>query len=232
MVVSILVLSCFFLHVADTPSISVTPSNSTVRVGTSLLLTCTLATNRNSTFSWMVNGSSIASNGRYEIINRQANQSILNINRLESTDIGEVQCSGQDPLHIAIASAASVVEVLEPYIVGDGSGTSMMNVQINTTLILLCELRGRFNGSPSIRWFLGSRELTNDTVDFEVGLGGNTSKLRKINVGLSDEAGYLCKVELPNSQVMMMTFNVFVTSKLSYDLCMCWCVCVCVCVCV
>ena len=189
-----------------------TPSTSIVRVGTFLLITCSISTQRSSTFSWIVNEVPvISSNSNYTVTRPLPYQSRLNITSVLPKDIGPIRCIAEDPLHLPAYEIATVNEEVEPYVVGDGSGVTKVNVPINMKLSLTCELRGVFTATPTFSWFLGNRQLTNGpgvTVLTKAGV----SMLSKANVSLADDATYLCVVNLPE-QRFEMDFVAFVTSK-------------------
>ena len=200
--------------VAGRPVVTVTPPTAdAVRVGTSLLLTCSISTERSSIFSWTVNGLPItSSNASYTLTNPLPYQSSINITSVLPKDIGPIRCSAEDPIHLPADEVVPVSEEVQPYIVGDGSGVTTVDVEINTTLSLNCDLRGTFTGTPTIQWFLGNRQLTNGSGVTVTGGRSSSSTLTKSSVSLSDDATYRCIVRL-EADSFVMDFIAFVTSK-------------------
>jgi hypothetical protein len=195
----------------------VTPPSSIVRVGAPLTLTCNISTTqRNSTFSWTVNGDNVdqLSSERYVVQTVPPDRSILNITRLDSSDIGQIRCTGQDPIHVQVFDEASVAETSDLYIVGQlgGGAPNQVNsvVEIETNLVLNCTVRNAPAGViPSISWFFRHRQLENGT-RLNIGIYGT---LTKYNVSVSDEDAYLCSVRVGDAP-LELTVNVEVTSKL------------------
>ena len=203
----------FFLHLA-TPNVTVTPPSSIVRVGAPLSLTCKISTTqRNSTFLWEINGVDVKQLGDRYIITDAPNNSTLKINRLDASDIGQVRCTAEDPIHVPVAMEATIEETAEVYIVGQLEGVAKpqvnVSVQIQTNFVLNCTVR---NAIPiTISWFLGHDELNDDDPGFSVNEKAGT--LTKNNVSLSDEDPYLCIANV-GSRTLELTFNVAVTSEL------------------
>ena len=198
--------------VADRPNVTVTPPTPVVRVGTSLPITCSISTQRSSTFLWTVNGHPVtSSNASYTLTRPLPYQSVLNITSVALKDIGPIRCTAEDPLHLPADAVASVNEEVEPYIVGDGSGVTKVNVQIDTTLSMMCELRGSFMATPTISWFLGNSRVTTGS-GVTVTASSRSSTLTKTRVNLTDDATYLCVVRL-GVEELTMNFTAFVTSK-------------------
>ena len=173
-----------------------------------------MTTTRNSRFSWEVNGVNVSQLGdRYSVETIQPNQSILNISRLEVSDLGQIRCTGEDPIHIRVTAEASVVETEGLYIVGqlqgEGGGGVNVSIQIGTNLELNCTVRNHGMDVPNIRWFLGHRELKNGP-EFSIDSSGT---LRKNNVSLSNEAEYSCLAEV-GATSLELAVNVKITSKL------------------
>ena len=138
------------------------------------------------------------------------NQTTLRISRLTFSDLGQIRCTGKDPIHLPVHAEASVIEIEEPYIIGQEESGMNVNVMIQTNLMLNCTVRNTNGETLNIRWFLGNRQL-NGGPEFRVDSSGT---LIKNNVSLVNEAKYLCRAELGASQVLEHTVNVMVTSEL------------------
>ena len=198
----IIVHVCTYCFDAGRPVVTVTPPTAVVRVGTSLLLTCSISTERSSVFLWTVNSLPItSSNASYTLTNPLPSQSVLNITSILPKDIGPINCSVDDPIHLPADEVVPVSEEMQPYIVGDVSGVTTLNVEINTTLSLNCNLRGMFTGTPTIQWFLGNRQLTNGSGVVVTGERSSSSTLTKSSV--MDNATYRCIVRVGSDSVVM-----------------------------
>ena len=192
----------------DPPTITVDPRVPIVRLGAPLSLTCTLSTVRNSSFLWRINGVSVDQTDARYIVTTTPNQSTLKISSVSLSDIGTIECIGQDPIHLPVRTEALVIETPEAYIIGGGADEERVNVQIGTRLMLRCTVRNHGAEMLNIQWFLGNRELTSGT-EFRVDSNGT---LTKNNVSLSNEARYLCRAEFGGTR-LELTVNVRITSK-------------------
>ena len=192
----------------------VTPPSSVVRVGAPLSLTCSISTTqRNSTFSWEVNGVDVRQLGERYIVTNTPNNSTLNISRLDVSDIGQIRCTGQDPIHLPVSAEATIEETTDLYIIGQLEGETMsqvdVSVQIQTNFVLNCTVRNAV--MPSISWFLELDELNDDDPGFSV--NRNAGTLTKNNVSVSDENPYVCVAKV-GATMLELIINVAVTSEL------------------
>ena len=170
-----------------------------------------MATTRNSSFSWEVNGVNVNQlSDEYSVSTILPNQTTLSISRLAFSDLGQIRCIGEDPIHIPVHAEASIIETIEPYIIGQGGAEIDVYFRIQTNLMLNCTVRNTGGETVNIQWFLGNRQL-NSGPEFHV---DSSDTLIKNNISLSDEAEYLCRAELGTVRVLELTINVMVTSEL------------------
>lgn len=199
----------------DAPPITVLPPNPTVKLGTSLTLTCDIVSPRTVGLSWNKGGDRLTdASGRYKITDTPLS-STLEILAVQESDLGNITCRGDDPIHFPVYATANLVENTTFYLYGDRLFRNF-TIEQNTEFRLDCDVRGG-SSSTTVMWFRGNKEvpLPDRSQDFVVTPFPNgTSSLVKPNAILEDENGdYQCKV-FNEGLIVSQKFNIFISSEL------------------
>ena len=166
------------------------------------------------TLSWIINGASFTeTSGRFKITNTPLS-STLHIIAIEESDLGNVTCKGDDPIHFPVYASSLLIENTTLYLYGD-SAYRNFSIEQNTEFRLNCDVRGG-DDTAIVMWFKGNREVPfQDGAEMFSILSfvNGTSSLIKEDAILEDESGeYQCKVQ-QGGLSLSQKFNIMISSK-------------------
>ena len=187
--------------------------NPVVRLGTSLVLRCSVDAPRDVKFQWAVNSIPVTSSGRFQIESDPVSgTSILTITSVLLEDLGEARCTVLDPLHVPLSNTLTVTETGQLYLFGDQT-SRVHQVGDGQAIRLECPIRSSTEDTR-ILWFTGSRLLTNSSGVSLYRLE-NGSAIAELGVAsLAEDEGdqYVCQVR-EGAISLNYSITIYVTSK-------------------
>lgn len=148
------------------------------------------------------------------MVTASSSRSTLLITSLMTSDLGNISCTADDPLHPLLSKFALVVETSELYLLGDRRGQTQSILE-GSPLVLECPVRAR-SESTLVKWFAGNVQLMEGVDGVRIQTSDNGSSVitlpRAVTLDRDDRNRYLCVVR-DGTVELQYEIELYVTSE-------------------